>query len=71
MFSATGGATGAPATGARVTQGALEGSSSGARMMQEMVDLLSANRMYELNMQALRMQDEILGQTVTRVGAVG
>lgn len=71
MFAASGSDVGIPATEARVTQGALEGSASGARMMQEMVDLLSANRMYELNMQALRVQDEALGQTVTRVGAVG
>lgn len=70
QFIAAGDDLGTPAPEARVSQGYLEGSAAGARMMQEMVDLLSANRMYDFNMQALRIQDEMLGQTVTRVGAV-
>lgn len=70
LFVAAGDEPGAPAADARISQGYLEGSSAGARMMQEMTDLLSANRMYDFNMQALRIQDEMLGQTVSRVGAV-
>lgn len=71
LFRARDGDTGVPAESPGVVQGALEGSAAGARVMDEMVELIKGNRVYEMNLQALRMQDEILGQTVTRVGAVG
>ena len=51
---------------AQVRQGFLEESSvDGPR---EMTEMIQAQRMYEFSLKALRIQDELLGRTVTDVG---
>ncbi len=56
----------APATG-RIRQGFLEGSS--VEPMRDMTEMIGAQRLYELSLKAMRMQDEILGRAVTDVGS--
>lgn len=54
---------------AGVRSGVLEQSASDA--VTEMVSMIEGHRTYEANMTFLRMQDETLGQTARRLGAVG
>jgi flagellar basal-body rod protein FlgG len=54
-----------PASG-RVLQGFREGSS--VEQVREMTEMIQAQRAYELNLRALRTQDETLGRAVNDVG---
>jgi flagellar basal-body rod protein FlgG len=57
--------TGDPTT-PLVRSGVLE--SSTVSTVKEMVALLEANRVYEMNSRTLKAQDEMLGRTVSDVG---
>jgi flagellar basal body rod protein FlgG len=52
----------------RVLQGYLE--SSAVNAMEEMVRMIRAGRMYEMNLQMLRTQDQLLQRTVVDIAAV-
>jgi flagellar basal-body rod protein FlgF len=54
-----------PAVAARVRQGMVEGSN--ADPMTGMVDLIQTGRSFEMNMNLLRTQDEMLGQLIQSV----
>lgn len=71
LFEAPAGTPGEPAAVPDVRQGYLEASASGSRMIQDLVDMVSVQRLYEMNLHALRVQDEMLGRTVTRLTAAG
>jgi len=51
-----------------VKQGALE--NSGVVAVQQLVDMIKAQRCFQINMSSLQLQDETLGMAVTRLGSV-
>ncbi len=54
-----------PAVAARIRQGMIEGSNTDS--MTGMVDLIQTGRAFEMNMNLLRSQDEMLGQLIQSV----
>lgn len=56
----------APAVNAQVRQGILEGSTTDP--VHGMVDLIETSRAFEMNMNLIRYQDEMLGQLISSVG---
>ncbi|NUN50497.1 MAG: flagellar hook-basal body protein [Candidatus Brocadiae bacterium] len=66
LFEDGGGAGRHAVSGVDIAAGALEG--SGVEPVREMVAMIAAFRSYELNSQALRIQDEMLGRAASDVG---
>lgn len=66
LFRDVGGARPRPAVGTEVVPGALEQAS--VEPVREMTAMISAMRAYEMNAEALRMQDEMLGRAANDVG---
>ena len=65
VWAADGGGAEIPA-GGLLRQGFQEGST--VEPTREITELIEAQRVYDLNLKALRMQDEILGRAVNDVG---
>ncbi|KPK77637.1 MAG: hypothetical protein AMJ79_02530 [Phycisphaerae bacterium SM23_30] len=53
---------------APVKQGVLE--NSGVNAIQEMVQMIEAQRMFQMNLSMLQLQDQTLGLAVTRLGSI-
>ena len=51
-----------------VKQGALE--SSGVEAIQQLVDMIKAQRSFQMNLSSLQLQDETLGMAVNRLGSI-
>ena len=51
-----------------VKQGALE--NSGVVAVQQLVEMIKAQRNFQINMNSLQLQDETLGLAVNRLGSV-
>ena len=51
-----------------VRQGALE--NSGVNAINEMVEMIEAQRMFQMNLSMLQLQDQTLGLAVTRLGSI-
>jgi flagellar basal-body rod protein FlgF len=51
-----------------VKQGALE--NSGAVAVQQLVEMIKAQRSFQMNLSSLQMQDETLGMAVNRLGSI-
>jgi len=67
LYVAGNGAGPRPA-GAVVAQGALE--TSGAAPLEELTAMIKAQREFQNNVEALRLQDQMLGLAVTRLGSL-